>query len=110
MKTEKRNHPRFKINQFVEIDYGHERYINAQGINFSRNGILCKTDEECPLYGTVLMMMTLPYKKKTRIINLEGVVNRSVHKKGGWETGINITSMNHASKTVFDEVLKIFHS
>ncbi len=110
MSSEKRDHPRFKINQLVEIDYGHEKYINAQGLNLSRNGVLCKTEEECPLYGKVLMMMTLPYKKKTRIINLEGVVNRSVHKRGGWETGINITSMNRASKTVFDEVINHLHS
>ena len=109
MKTEKRGNPRFKINQFVEIDYGHEKYICAEGINLSRNGVLCKTDEECPLYSSVMMMMTLPYKKKTRIVNFEGIVNRSVHKKGWWETVINITSMNHASKTVFEEVISHFH-
>ncbi|PKL17082.1 MAG: hypothetical protein CVV49_12775 [Spirochaetae bacterium HGW-Spirochaetae-5] len=45
-----------------------------------------------------------PYKNKKRIINLEGIVNRSVHKRNGWETGINITSMSKASKTEAEEV------
>ncbi len=110
MSSEKRSHPRFEINQFVEMDFGHEIYISAEGINLSRNGVLCKTEEECPLYSSVFMMMTLPYKNKKRIINLEGVVNRSVHKKNGWETGVSITSMNKASKTVFDEVMNHLHS
>lgn len=109
MTTEKRSHPRFIINQLVEVDYGHERYISASGINISRNGILCITDEECPIYSRVQVMMTLPYHKKERIINLEGIVNRSVAKKHGWETGINITDMNKASRAVFDEVMNHLH-
>jgi hypothetical protein len=109
MASERRTHPRFGINQLVEVDLGQEKYISAEGINLSREGVLCKTEEECPLYSTVYMMMTLPYKKKERIINLEGIVCRSVHKKNGWETGINITSMNRASRAVFDEVMHHFH-
>jgi hypothetical protein len=110
MPSEKRSHPRFTINQLVEVDFGHERYISAVGVNLSRSGVLCVTDEECPLYSTVLLMMTVPHHKKQRIINLEGVVNRSVSKKHGWETGINITSMNKASRSVFDEVIHHLHS
>ena len=110
MSHEKRSHPRFAVNQLVEVDFGHERYISAVGVNLSKNGVLCITEEECPLYSTVLLMMTVPHKKKQRIINLEGIVSRSVCKKHGWETGINITSMNKASREVFDEVMHHFHS
>lgn len=109
MKTEKRSHPRFQINELVEIDYGHEQYISAEGINLSKNGVLCKTQDECPLYSKIFMMMTLPYKKKSRIIDFEGVVIRSKHTRGGWETGINITSMKPASRAIFDEVMHHFH-
>jgi len=110
MKSEKRNHPRFEIKQLVEVDLGHEKFISAEGINLSRSGVLCRTEEECPLYSKVFMMMTIPHKVKERIISLEGVVIRSVHKKEEWETGISITSMEKASRTLFDEVLNHFSS
>ncbi len=110
MSFEKRTYPGFEISQFVEMDFGHEIYISAEVINLSRNGVLCKTEEECPLYSSVYMMMTLTYKNKKRIINLEGVVSKSVHKRNGWETGVNVTSMSKASRTVFDEVMNHLHS
>ncbi|HPS85542.1 MAG TPA: PilZ domain-containing protein [Spirochaetota bacterium] len=110
MVSERRKHPRFGISQLVEVDLGQEKYINAEGINLSRNGVLCKTEDECPLYSRVLLMVTLPYKNEERIVNMEGIVSRSVHKGKGWETGINITSINKAGRTVFDEVMDNFHS
>jgi len=105
MTSEKRAHPRFEINQLVEVDVGFEKFISAAGINLSKNGVLCSTDDECPLYSKVSIMMTIPHKNKERIINLEGVVVRSVHKKKSWETGISITSMSQASRTIFEEAL-----
>jgi len=110
VKDEKRSHPRFQINQLVEIDYGREQYISAEGVNLSKNGVLCKTEEECPLYSKVFMMMTLPHKNKNRIINLEGVVIWSKHNRGSWETGISITSMTTASRTIFNEVMNHLNS
>ena len=110
MKPEKRKHPRFKINQLVEFDLGYEKFTAAEGINLSRNGILCKTEDELPLYSKVFMMMTISYKKNERIISLEGVVIRSFHRRGGWETGISLTSMDEASKEIFEEVMAHFNS
>ena len=91
------------------MDFGHEKFISAKGTNLSRNGILCKTGEECPLYSKVFMMMTLPYKNKQRIVNLEGIVVRSIRNVSGWDTGISITSMNHANQAVFNEALNRFN-
>ncbi len=109
MNNEKRSHRRFEINQLVELDLAHEKFISAKGINLSKNGILCHTEEECPLYMRVFIMMTIPHKKSERIISLEGVVIRSAHKKHIWETGINITSMDDRSREIFDEVIHDFH-
>lgn len=109
MKDEKRTHRRFKINQLVELDLAHEKFIPAEGINLSRGGILCHTEEECPLYIRVFMMMTIPHKKRERIISLEGVVIRSAQKKHIWETGIRITSMDDRNSEIFDEVIHDLH-
>lgn len=109
MKSEKRSHQRFRINQLVEFDLGFEKFISAEGINLSRNGVLCITEDKLPLYSKVFMMMTIPHKRKERIISLEGVVVRSVQRRGEWETGVNITAMNAASQEIFDEVMEHLH-
>ncbi len=106
METEKREHPRFEIKQLVEVGFAHEKFVSAEGVNLSKNGILCRTDEECPMYTKVFVMMTIPHKHKERIINLEGIIIRSTHNAGGWDTGISITDMSDASRHIFDEAMK----
>ena len=106
MEEEKRTHPRFEIKQLVEVDFAHEKFVSAEGVNISKNGILCKTDEECPLYSKVFIMMTLPFKEKERIINLEGIIVRSMHDGARWDTGISITEMSDPSRKIFDDMMK----
>lgn len=105
MSAEKRKHPRFEISQLVEIDYGHETFFSAEGLNLSRTGVLCKTEEECPLSSKIFMMMTFPDKHEQKVINFEGIVVRSVQKQKGWEIGISIKCVNPLDEPFFDGVI-----
>jgi hypothetical protein len=105
MSEEQRLHPRFEVNQLVELDAGRETFVRAHAANLSRGGILCETDEECELHSTVFIMMTLSLNEGDRIIKCEGVIVRSEPDGDHWETGISITSMDDASAVIFDEFL-----
>jgi len=105
MSEEKRKHPRFEINQLVELDLGRETFIHAAAANLSEGGLLCHTDEYCEPYTRVFLMMTLALTGGDRIIKCEGVVVRSEKEGRHWETGISITSMDSASRKIFDEFI-----
>lgn len=105
MSSENRKHPRFEINQLVELDIGRETFIHADAANLSEGGLLCYTEEYCEPYTKVFLMMTLKLESRERIIKCEGVVVRSVKEGRRWNTGISITFMDNASRKIFDEFL-----
>ncbi len=106
MSAENRKHPRFEINQLVELDFERESFVRADAANLSEGGVLCRTEEPCELHSTVFMMMTLSLKGSDRIIKCEGIVVRSEKKGKEWEVGISITSMDGASRKIFSEFIK----
>lgn len=105
MPAENRQHPRFEINQLVELDFGRETFVHADAANLSEGGILCKTDELVEASTKVFIMMTLTLKSTERIIKCEGVVVRSQKSGSQWNTGIYITSMDAASRKIFNEFI-----
>ena len=105
MPDENRKHPRFDINQLVELDFGRETFVHADAANLSEGGILCKTDEQVDPYTKVFLMMTLSLQNRERIIRCEGVVVRSEKAGGQWDTGISITSMDAGSRRIFEEFI-----
>lgn len=105
MSVENRKHPRFEINQLVELDFGRETFVHADAANLSEGGMLCKTDEQVDPYTKIFLMMTLTLRNRERIIKCEGVVVRSQKSGSQWDTGINITSMDAASRKIFNEFI-----
>ncbi len=106
MAEEKRKHPRFEINQLVELEFARETFVHAEGINLSAEGVLCITDEKCEPHTTVFLMMTVSLKSGDRIIKCEGVVVHSGKKGKEWKTGIRITSMHSGCEKIFKEFLQ----
>ncbi len=101
--AENRKHPRFEINQMVELGYARENFVGATGINISKNGLLCETSERMEPHTVVFMMITITLKGKEYLIECEGVVNRSEKKKGAWNTAINITAVRAGDRKAFEE-------
>lgn len=56
---ERRQHPRFRVDQAIQYSFGHENYLSCRGVDFSEGGLRIETPE--PLeYGTRLFVMFEP--------------------------------------------------
>ena len=56
---ERRRHQRFALQQLVELGFGRERFLHADGLNISKSGIRCRTNEELEVSTTVTVYFTL---------------------------------------------------
>lgn len=76
--VERRRDQRFALQQLVELGFGRERYLHAEGINISESGIRCRTNEELDLSTTVTVYFTLDADEENpETLRAEAVVVRS---------------------------------
>lgn len=73
---DRRKYPRFEINQIVEISLLKETFFNAESVNVSEGGILCKSRYETETLSQIFIMFDLFLKDKTYSIKSDGVVVR----------------------------------
>ncbi|HNZ28285.1 MAG TPA: PilZ domain-containing protein [Spirochaetota bacterium] len=71
---DRRKHPRFEINQIVKISLLKETFFNAESVNISEGGILCKSRYEAEPLSQIFIMFDLFLKDKTYSIKSDGVV------------------------------------
>lgn len=75
--VERRRHQRFALQQLVELGFGRERFIHAEGINISESGIRCRTNEELDVSTTVTVYFTLEADEENpETLRAEAVVMR----------------------------------
>lgn len=77
--TEKRSSPRFPIDQFVDVSYTREKFIKADGINISLNGLLCELDGPVEPYSKIFILLDTHDGESP--MELEGIIVR-IDKKG----------------------------
>lgn len=74
---ERRRHQRFSLQQLVELGFGRERFIHAEGVDISNSGIRCQTSEEMDIANTVSVYFTLdPDSENPETLAAEAVVKR----------------------------------
>jgi Tfp pilus assembly protein PilZ len=94
MKNDRRKHPRFKIDQMLQASFDRETYIHASGINISKSGLLCKTEQEMGLYSSIFLMIRV--NDEIPPVTCEGVVVRCEQEKDGtYEVGIQFTDIKN---------------
>ena len=91
---ERRKHPRFLLEQVVELGYGKETFIQAQGVNCSPVGILCHTLQPVEPYTQVSLIFKVPAEKRGRTIKAQGVVMRCVLSQGVYYLGIEFENLS----------------
>lgn len=93
---ERRRHQRFALQQLVELGFGRERYIHAEGLNISRSGILCRADEELDLSNTVTIYFTLDEDaEEPETLAAEGVVQRcDPRSDGSYDVGLEFSMLS----------------
>jgi len=106
MKEEKRKHPRFHLDQLIQVGPFRESYVHARGLNISECGLLCSTYEPCELYQQVFAMITFDYGDRKETIKCEGVIVRIDEHEDKWKVAINLEGMDDTGKAALKKYLK----
>lgn len=99
---ERRRAPRYKIGQLVEVSFGRENFLQAEGMNISENGILCRTADAPDPGAHVFLMIEVRGEAPRRadgsphIIEIEGFVARAEGSDGEYEVGIEFADIPDA--------------
>ncbi len=100
--AEKRQDPRFRISQLIKMSGGREEYFNAAGVNLSKGGLMCETDESLQMYNPVFLMFDVPDETEEagyEQIKAEGVVMHSSESGiGKCRIGIRFTGLSEADE------------
>lgn len=89
---EKRRHPRFRIDQMIEISFGKENYFTAMGVNLSEGGLLAQS--LLPAEPSSRMFIMLSLDQGGPPISCEGIVVRSDQTAEGWNLGLKLVEMD----------------
>ena len=107
MPDDKRKYARFSIEQFVEMSYLHETFINAEGINISEGGILCKTTFPIEPLDKAFIMLKIPIKDKEYMLKLNGVIIHYQKKDDYYLFGVEFTDIEDSDKKILKEYLSM---
>ncbi|MBP7554497.1 MAG: PilZ domain-containing protein [Spirochaetes bacterium] len=104
---DRRKYPRFEINQIVEISLLKETFFNAESLNVSEGGILCKSRYETDPLSQIFIMFDLYLKDKTYAIKSDGVVVRCDRDTDGlFLIGIQFEDISREDQDKIREYLK----
>ncbi|WP_455381863.1 PilZ domain-containing protein [Salinispira pacifica] len=107
MQEERRKSSRFSIKGTIEFLSRGGSQVKGSGVNLSRSGVLCNTDEEIDPDTRVSVQMDLQSPAGgAEKIECDGVVIRSDEGKGAYDTGISFTSVPEGKSGRLDEFLK----
>jgi hypothetical protein len=99
MSQEKRNFPRFKVSQAVELSFAHEDFFTADAENIGRGGFAFKTKHPVGLHSVLFFLLDLPCPEGNVQIGAEGVC---IHSELG-EDGKNIVGVRFTDFRPGDE-------
>jgi hypothetical protein len=85
---EKREAPRFKINQLIGFQANKEEYLWAEGLDISSKGISCISKEAVDPSTNVFFMLKLDAPEGERTVRGEGYVSHAHEEDGRCRFGI----------------------
>jgi c-di-GMP-binding flagellar brake protein YcgR len=104
MQSERRNSPRFPIEQFLDVSYTREKYIKASGINISSNGMLCELESIVEPYSKIYILLDLKDKKDP--IEIEGIIIRIEKSGKRYRAGVEFSELYSEDKTRLKKFIK----
>jgi c-di-GMP-binding flagellar brake protein YcgR len=103
-KRNRRDFPRVTLHQMVKLWHGRERFIQAEGINISRGGMLCKSPHPIDPADKMYVMFSLPSESgPDSTVEVEATVVH-VHQEQDelYRFGIHFTDFSPYAQRVFD--------
>lgn len=105
MGVENRKHKRFSIEQFVEFSFMHETFINAEGVNISEGGMLCKTSYPIEPLDKAYIMLKIPLKDKEYVIKINGVIAHYQKADNSYLFGVEFTDLEDFDRKILKEYI-----
>ena len=93
---EKREAPRFKIDQLIGYYPNREEYLCAEGLNISLGGISCRSKEAIDTLTNVFIMVSVHGPEGDHLVRCEGYVAHAAMVDGFCRFGVKI-------ERIFDE-------
>lgn len=99
---ERRRSTRFRIGQLVEVSFGRETFLQAEGINISEHGILCETADAPDPGAHVFLMLEVRGEAprnpqgSPQIVEIEGFVARTEGSDGAYQVAIEFADIPDA--------------
>ncbi|HTX73943.1 MAG TPA: PilZ domain-containing protein [Rectinemataceae bacterium] len=87
---EKRETPRFRINQLIGYFPNREEYLWAEGLDLSRGGLSCSAPQSIDPLTNVYLMLGVPNPEGERLVRCEGYVAHARMEAGRCLFGIRI--------------------
>ncbi len=99
---ERRKHVRIEIDQMVEMRFGHEHYLRAEGIDVSEKGLLCTSADPVDPQTRIFVMFRLPIRHEDYEVQCEGIVIRSVKKEKLYSVAVQFTDLKPADQKAIE--------
>jgi len=106
MEQERRQYTRFIIDQFVKLSMGREIFIEAEGLNLSRGGLLGRTSAPIENLEKVFVMLNLPFGDGLECVRTEGIVVYTQAEGPDTQFGLRFTDMWDSDQDILDRYLK----
>lgn len=105
---ERRRHQRFALQQLVELGFGRERFIHAEGVDISKSGIRCQTSEEIEVSTTLSVYFTLDTESDNPdTLAAEAVVRRcDLLPDGSYDVGLEFSLPGSLADRRLEEFLE----
>ena len=102
---DKREDPRFRIKQLIGYHPSREEYFWAEGLDLSRSGISCVSNEAVDAMTNVFFMLSVPGPEGEHPLRGEGYTAHSHMEDGKCRFGIKIERIFEEDKPIFDAYL-----
>lgn len=94
MNEERRKHPRVVLSQLIEMSLMHEHYVQAETVNVSEGGLLCRSNSPVEPLTTVYLMLSIPTEGGDYMLKTEGAVMHLRKEGEAYTFGIAFSALN----------------
>jgi len=107
MNEDRRKHPRFSLNQCIQISYGKENFIEAEAINISQNGLLCNSSVPIDNLDRIYMLIDLSFENDVKTIECEGILMYAKSVSGKNQFGVQFIEMDAENSYTLKQYLAV---
>lgn len=90
---EKRRQKRFNIFQMIQMSIGKEKFIQCEGLNISKSGMLFKTNAKLDQSARFYMLFEVELEQGKYEIRCEGMIVRMKEIDDSFEVGVQFSDL-----------------